>query len=158
MEFLREYLAIIRPVALALKTLEGNSHTFGVYYPTILSLRRKLGEANILELKFCGPLAIAIRDGFEDRFKHLLDLYDLQARSAPLFVAMMSNPKLKLNFLGWRAIPSHISTVARKLLFNAGREVLESEKKKGAAVADATIVAQQECDASLPNIDANAGI
>lgn len=119
--FLIEYHYVMSTVAEALLTLEANRHTFGIYLPTLLGLQfelqtliRKLSEedTNIYSIEAfdeddnivtvdsnCLPLVLAIKRGFDSRFGELIDPYNENGKSIPLFVAMMSNPTLKMNFM-----------------------------------------------------------
>lgn len=121
--FLQEYHMIILPIAIALKTLEGNKLTFGAYLPTLTGLRLNLGKMNNLKFIYCEPLLAAVSNGFEERFRTVLDIYDEEGKWIPLYIAMVTNPQYKLNFLGMKTIPSHISEKVRTILFNAGKEV-----------------------------------
>lgn len=128
-EFLREYHSIITPVAIALKTLESSQFSFGLYLPTLIGLRIKLGQLVQSPLFHCKPLVLAIQDGFETRFKKVLDIFDSEGQWIPLYLGMVTNPRFKLNYLGMRTIPSHISNKIRSILFNAGKDILEKEKR-----------------------------
>ena len=128
MEFLLEYHSVIRPIAHALKILEGNVE-FGAYVPILIGLRLKLGEMSDMQEHFhCGPLLKAVSDGFENRFGKLLDIYAVDSKWIPLYLAMLTNPKYKMNFLGKKTIPAHVSEKMRCILYNAGKNILEMEK------------------------------
>lgn len=127
--FLREYHNVITPVAIALKRLEGNAHTFGMYLPTLYGLRIKLNELSE-SLEFCNPLVAAIQTGFESRFGEVMDIYNV--KSVPLWLAMVTNPKYKLNFIGMKRIPSHILMKVKNLLQNAGQQIVETDAERNA--------------------------
>lgn len=130
MEFLLEYHSIIRPIAHALKILEGNVE-FGTYLPILIGLRLKLGEMSDMQAHFhCGPLLKAVSDGFENRFGKLLDIYAVDSKWIPPYLAMLTNPKYKMNFLGMKTIPAHVSEKMRRILYNSGKNILEMEKAK----------------------------
>lgn len=129
--FLREYHSIVAPVAMALKTLESTQFSFGLYLPTLIGLRLKLGQLNQAQhLVHCKPLIVAIQAGFERRFETVLDIYNNEGRWIPLYIAMVTNPRYKLNYLGMRMIPSHVSNKVRSILYNAGKEIMDKEKEK----------------------------
>lgn len=64
--------------------------------------------------------------GFENRFGHLMDGNGL---SMPLYVAMMSNPMYKLNFMGLSKIPPNLLNALKDMLFNAVCAVYDNEEK-----------------------------
>lgn len=129
-DFLREYHTIIAPVAIALKTLESSQFSFGLYLPTLIGLRLKLAQLQESSLIYCRPLIQAIQTGFEKRFQEVLDVSDGDCRWIPLYIAMVTNPRYKLNYLGLRAIPSELSDKIRKVLFNAGKEIMQEQNQK----------------------------
>lgn len=109
-DFLNQYFRVINKVAIALKTLKADKYTFGLYLPTLFGLRsvlEKISNPTTTEMFECLPLAKALKTGFENRFGKLMDAFESDGKSAPLFIAMVSNPQFKLNFLGTRVISSH---------------------------------------------------
>lgn len=128
--FLEEYYEIITPIACALKSLEANRFAFGLYLPILTGIRKKLNDLKKKRFVYGKPLINALEKGFEQRFAEFLDIYDLYGRSVPLYIAMVTNPQYKLNFLGFERIPSHISNKVQTMLLNAGKEALTHEKEK----------------------------
>lgn len=125
--FLIEYHKAITPVAVALKTLEANKYTFGMYLPVLKGLRSQLNSLKSSTVKLCLPLINALDTGFEKRFSKLMDAFDCKA--VPLYLAMVSNPKYKLNYLDMKRIPSHIFIQIRKLMVCAGVDIIRSERE-----------------------------
>lgn len=127
--FLEKYHRAISPIASALKLLEANKYTFALYLPILTGIRNKL---NLLKMSgdflFCKALIVALINGFEDRFSHLMDIYNYDGKSVPLYVAMVVNPQYKLNFLGFQKVPSHIGNKVRSMLMNAGKEMLAEDR------------------------------
>lgn len=125
-DFLCEYYRVISLIAVALKTLEANKYTCGLYLPILFGLKIKLQamaeDPSVLE---CKPLVRAVQSGFETRFEHLMDPCDTTGKSQPLFIAMMSNPQYKLNFMGLPTIPSNVLSNLKNMLFNA---IAENQK------------------------------
>lgn len=133
-EFLREYHNIMSLVATAMQTLEANCYTFGIYIPTLLGLNYQLKKM-IVHLssknyhdydidndggKFnCLPLVRAIKQGFDQRFGELIDPFSLSGKSIPLFVAMMSNPTFKLNFMCVSTISEQLLSHLKEMLVSA---------------------------------------
>lgn len=142
-EFLQQYHQIISTVAMALKVLEGDRHPFGLYLPTLIGLRKKLNEysdrttANGTYL--CVELAGALKDGFENRFAHLMDIFDSDGRSAPLFIAMATNPEYKLNFMGTRTIDPRVLNRLKDMLLTAGLEINTTSQSKDVTLSDVTV-------------------
>lgn len=136
--FLCEYHNIMSLVAATLNTLEANRYTFGIYLPTLMGLQYKLqqmihhlnnknierhniemdGIAEIEKEKAtsskCLPLANAIKRGFENRFGELIDAYN--KKSVPLYVAMLSNPTFKLNFMCLPSISQELFKHLKEML------------------------------------------
>lgn len=110
-EFLHEYMKVIRPIAEALKALEGNRDTFGIYLPTLFGVKFKLDELSKSRLKFCKPLLHSVCNGFSTRFAKMMDLNT--PKSLPLYLAMATNPNFKLNYM-----PSNTSMPTLKKLQN----------------------------------------
>lgn len=116
-------------MAIALKSLEGEKHTFGVYLPTLIGIRRQMHTFHEEgSLQHCTPLVDAIQEGFEKRFGDSMDIYN--PKSFPLYIAMITNPQFKLNYIGMQRIPSHTSNKVRTMLFKSGQEIISREKQK----------------------------
>lgn len=129
--FLKEYLKCIAPVAVALKNLEGDRFTFGIFLPTLVCLRSKLDMNKRLcetanAMIYCHPLSVAIQLGFETRFGDMMDIFN--QRSKPLWIAMVSNPQYKLDYIGMKRIPEHTSTKVRNFLYNVGKQIVDAER------------------------------
>lgn len=74
--FLVEYHKVISLVANALKSLEADRYTFGLYLPTLIGLKLKLQalfDGNTII--HCLPLVVALQNGLERRFGELMDPY-----------------------------------------------------------------------------------
>lgn len=130
-EFLQQYHHIMNKVAIALKTLEGDQLTFGVYLPTLFGLRKfldKCSDSKTTETYECLELAVAIKAGFEKRFAHLMDVFNVEKRSAPLFIAMITNPQYKLNFMGTRTISPSVLREVKEMLVTAGIQIETIDK------------------------------
>lgn len=72
----------------------------------------------------------AVSNGFERRFGPVMDLYNRDGLSVPLYIAMATNPKYKLNFLGMREIPTHTWRQIRKILVAAGVDEMEKQQQR----------------------------
>lgn len=119
-EFLVEYHKVISLVANALKSLEADRYTFGLYLPTLIGLKLKLKALFDGNTMFhCLPLVIALQNGLESRFGELMDPFNAEGKSVPLYVAMLSNPAFKLNFLGMKSVPSNLLLRLKEMLYNA---------------------------------------
>lgn len=137
--FLCEYHNVMSLVAATLHTLEANRYTFGIYLPTLMGLQYKLQQMinhlsnkNIDSIETydiaeterekttrskCLPLANAIKRGFDNRFRELIDAYN--KKSVPLYVAMLSNPTFKLNFMCVPSIPGELFKHLKEMLVYA---------------------------------------
>lgn len=127
---MEEYFQIINKIAIALKTLEGNRHTFGLYLPTLFGLQNILKKnANITttETLECFELAKALDAAFERRFGQLMDINDPEGRSAPLYIAMLTNPQFKLNFMGSKTIQPNVLRQLKEMLVSAAIQIEQSK-------------------------------
>lgn len=113
-----------------MKTLEGNKHTFGLYLPTLFGLRNVLEKyANIetTETLKCIELAKAIKAGFERRFGQLMNPNDPEGKSAPLYIAMVTNPQYKMNFMGSKTIAPNVLRQTKEMLVSAAIDIEQSK-------------------------------
>lgn len=127
--FLQQYFQIVNKIAIALKSLEGNKHTFGLYLPTLFGLRNVLEKyANLetTETLVCLELAKAIKAGFERRFGQLMDVSDPEGKSAPLYIAMITNPQFKMNFMGSKTIHPNVLRQLKEILISAAIDIEKS--------------------------------
>lgn len=149
--FLCEYHNVMSLIAAALNTLESNRHTFGIYVPTLLGLQYQLqklithlsseiengysmdiadDEENVkVAGSNCLPLAYAIKRGFDNRFGELIDPYNINGKSVPLFVAMMSNPTFKLNFMCLPLISERLLKHLKEMLVCAAVSAYKDENQ-----------------------------
>lgn len=127
--FLKNYHAAIKPVAIALKILEANRYTFGIFLPTLVGLRAKLAAVKNKIAPICHPLIAAMQSGFEKRFADVMNIFNTEGKSVPLYIAMVTDPKYKLNFLNMERIPPHIFQQIRKILLNAATDIIRIERE-----------------------------
>lgn len=125
-DFLLEYQRVMKAIASALKTMEANKYTFGIYLPTLFGLRMKLASF-VNTVVHCLPLVEVIQDAFEERFGNVMDIFAADGKSIPAYVAMVSNPNYKLNYMGMKTIPAHILLRVKQLLLDAGMDIMGDE-------------------------------
>lgn len=129
-KFIEEYVSIIRPIAHALKVLEGDKHLFGLYLPTLFGLKQKLRDLLMNEWDYCEPLIASVNTGFTNRFAHLMDIEHQSGKAIPLFLGMVTHPQFKMNFIHKAHItPEYIQKV-QGLLVTAAETILRGEKAK----------------------------
>lgn len=79
MGFLVEYAAVMKPVAMALNILQGESSVhMGLLLPTLYQLRDKLKRLES-SCKMCTPLVHALQRGIEKRFGDVMKESELIA-------------------------------------------------------------------------------
>lgn len=119
--FLRQYHKVISLVDRTLKTLESDRYSFGIYLPTLFGLKSKLDELaeNGNEIFECLPLVMALQNGLQNRFGEVMDPYNKDGKSVPLYIAMLTNPSFKLNFMGMKVISSKLLHHLREMLYSA---------------------------------------
>lgn len=136
-DFLFEYQRVMRAIARALKTMEANKYTFGVFLPTLFALRYKLAAFQKTVIH-CEPLVKVLQNGLEERFGNVMDIFDPDGKSVPPFVAMVSNPTYKLNYIGLETIPSHMLMRVKQMLFDAVMDVTKIETNSEEQSSDLT--------------------
>lgn len=136
-DFLTEYVSIIKPIANAITFLEGDIQTFGAYLPMLFGVRQTLKDLYLNgNFEYCAPLLIAVRDGFDKRFGHLMKLNGLyeqgNSKAIPLFLAMVANPQYKLNFIpnDWFDSNANGMSQIKGLLLNAMKQSLRDEQQQ----------------------------
>lgn len=124
LEFLKEYEKVLRPVMRAIKYVQGRYY-FGSYLPMLFGLRSELNSEK--SLKYCKPLILALRSGFEKRFSNIMNPENPQ--SVPLFVAMISNPKYKMNYIPQNLLRGNMSRL-KKMLLSATEQMIARKMRK----------------------------
>lgn len=112
----------MQPIASGLTYLEGDRITFGAYLPILLSMHielKKLEQCN--DIKYASPLVDAIAAGFNKRFGHLLDPYNL--KSIPLHLAMLTNPKFKMHYIPDGSLNENKLVKMKQILINAAEKM-----------------------------------
>lgn len=122
-EFLAEYQNIMRSIAVCLKKLEADEYTFGIYLPALFGLRFKLASLKNRAVH-CKALVDVLSENFEERFGYIMDIFQANGKSLPAYIAMVSNPNYKLNYIGMKSIPSHIVLRVKQMLFTAVTDIL----------------------------------
>lgn len=105
-------------VARALKVVESNKSTFGIYLPTLFGLRHNLNAIKGIA-DMCLPLILQLESAFEARFGNIMNKYDDSAESVPLYLAMLTDPRFKMNCMGFESIPTHVRRFLKTILLNA---------------------------------------
>lgn len=124
LDFLKEFELVLRPVMKGIKYVQGRYY-FGSYLPMLFGLKSELDSEK--HLKFCKPLVIALRNGFDKRFSDIMNPENPE--SVPLFVAMITNPKYKLNYVPQNLLTQNILRLKRMVL-SAAEEMIERKMRK----------------------------
>lgn len=114
-KFLVEYHDCLGIIAEALKILEGNNQSFGIFLPTLYGIRNELNSMHG-QTQYCEPLVKAIENGFNERFKELMNINN--PISIPLYIAMVVDPQCKLNYMRMENVPPHIYDAVINFLIN----------------------------------------
>lgn len=123
--FLLEFRSVMRPIAEGLTALEGNN-LFGSYLPHLFGIKAQLDRLKNKKLNFCEPLLKAIDNGFYERFQEVMDPYHI--RAVPLYLAMMTNPKYKLSYMG--QLRPTILQKLKNMLLSAAEEISNESQKE----------------------------
>jgi len=118
-KFLTEYVTIIRPIVNAITILEGDKQMCGSYLPVLFGIQKRLDfiESNDdAPIIHCDALLQAVKNGLETRFSAMMDPFNVV--SIPLYVAMVSNPKFKMNFIPPNVMrPAVFNSIKRGAVF-----------------------------------------
>ena len=131
LEFLKEFEYVLRPVMKALKFVQGRYY-FGSYLPMLFGLQSELNSEK--SLKHCKPLVLALRNGFEKRFNQIMTPEN--PKSVPLFVAMITNPQYKMNYIPQNLLRNNILRLKRMLLSAAEEMIARKMRKLNECEAD----------------------
>lgn len=126
-DFLWEFLMVMRPIANGITFLEGDKQLFGAYLPTLFGIKTALSDMET-ELTYCAPLLQAVNDGFNRRFGEMMDPFN--AKSVPLFIAMVSNPMFKMSYIPPSFMRASVIRSIKNMLLTAGEKILNIFEKE----------------------------
>lgn len=128
--FLKEFKMAMRPIADGLTALEGVI-CFGAYLPHLFGIQSQLNNLKTKKFRFCTPLLNAIYDGFIERFKDVMDPYNI--KPVPLYLSTITNPNYKMNYIG--DLRPTILTI-----LTAAEEIVKEDEKGACGRANEDIV------------------
>lgn len=129
--FLTGYVALMKPLVLAMKLLEGENDCYmGQLIPTVMGLQNKLRKCSDHSMQ---PLAKALLNGIKARFDSVL-------KNPDYIVATMLHPKFKLSFL-----PDEQKLQHRQLLLSYIKEV-QCETEPATEIVTATTTSDADDD------------
>lgn len=97
LEFFREYMNVMRPIAESIDSLQADAY-HSHFLPTLVNIKYWLESINAeSNLKHCQPLLDAITDGFEKRFGHFFIQNDEESITA--IVSTCVHPYFKTRWL-----------------------------------------------------------
>lgn len=96
--YIEEFLFCLKPLSQALDILQGDKNVFyGMVFPTLLCLQRKLMVINSEQLMYCKLIRKSLLDSIEKRFSNILSFKTVEADNAA--IATFSHPKFKNKWL-----------------------------------------------------------
>ncbi len=119
LEFLKEYITVMTPIAQGLDKLQGDQDmSLGYLLPTITSIKKKLNRISS-NLRHCQPLLDSILTGLSTRFDHLYDDDDflLATVTVPMFKTMWTED-------------AEIKSRSARLLKQAEQRIVSSEEEE----------------------------
>lgn len=119
-DFLKEYLAVVKPLASLIDHLQRSDCYFGILLPSLYATKQKLMDLNSNDdepVKYCKPLIQSILNGIDERFENVLDLDSEEGQTAA--IAACSHPFFKLK---WISDCTVIDKIKEKLL-RVAREI-----------------------------------
>lgn len=121
LEFMEEFVKIMKPIAVSLDHLQGEKLMFfGELLPTLFKCRKELSELADVPLKHASELLKAVRQGLEKRFKDFFEINDTSVVRAAL-LATVTHPMFKLRWM------SVLDTNAKQRVTSFSREILIDE-------------------------------
>lgn len=87
---------MLRPIAIGITCLEG-SRLFANYLTSLFKIRNELNRLADANLKYTKQLLKVVKEGFELRFKDIMNINN--PTSVPLYLSMLTHPGFKLNFI-----------------------------------------------------------
>lgn len=124
LEFLKEFVECVRPIARALDKLQGEQQTLmASLIPTILETNFQLSKLeNKDELKYCKGLVSILMESLKTRFAHVFNWEKCKEQSFPFVMATISSPKLKMKWI------EHIEnkSIATNWLIDEAQRAMES--------------------------------
>jgi len=100
LEFLKEYVSIVEPLAVTLDQLQGDKECFlGMLLPKLIQLRYRLSVFSQRNLVYCMPLVSSLLCGLNTRFSSMFN-YDFSVPEAKdAILAAVSHPQYKLKWV-----------------------------------------------------------
>lgn len=125
-EYLSEYISCLKPIANAIRSLEGDQDIYyGCLLPELMRIRRMLNSLKSDKPKYCSSLIDTIEKSVNKRFNCHLDLDAPSAKSAIL--AAVSHPFFKLKW-----VPKHKRENVKKIFTDEVRKIKNKEQKREA--------------------------
>lgn len=98
LDFLKEYVRCLKPIAEGIRSLEGEKSTFyGCLLPELMRMQRILTSLHSEGLTFCIPLVEVLTQSLTKRFEKFFNLEDPKAKEGVL--ASVSHPFFKLKWV-----------------------------------------------------------
>lgn len=129
LEFIKEYVNTMKPIAKAIDLLQGEQNCFlGLVIPVIKQIKESLN--NLTSFIYCEPLKEAIIDGINKRFGYILNWNNDQSKS--YILATVSHPKFKLK---WLDDEGDIQAI-KSILINECKKYISIEVPKNVDTSD----------------------
>ena len=121
LEFLIEYLEILRPIAEAIDKLQGSMNTFFGELIQLYRTKKILASLSLKHLKCCGPLEQTLLQSLEKRF---LQYFALLPKANDVILATTTYPHFKLKWA-----PRSKRSTLKLLLFQEMHSFYEDNKE-----------------------------
>lgn len=124
LEFLSEYIEVMKPIAEAIKASQKEKFYFGSYLPLLFTVEFLFKEIERSDhLKHCKPLLNAVMNGFNQKFGEVMSLNTESPKSTQALIAMLVNPNYKLHCISPDVISKSglTSGSIKQLILNAGK-------------------------------------
>ena len=125
--FFKEYVTIMKPVAVSLDILQGEDKAYaGILLPVLTVCLRKLTAARASRILYCEPLLNALLNGIKARFA-------VQLNDEEFILAAAFHPQFKLKW--WEGEEEKLRAVKTKMI-NLVRSKLISRTQKSCSSSD----------------------
>lgn len=119
--FFEEYIDVMTPIATALDNLQRSECYYGIFLPTLYTVRNSFRELKKHKFVYCQPLFQIVSNTFQQRFQRFFDLDDEQCQIAT--IAACTIPHFKMRWIEEEILTSSYAEKIEKLMISAINEL-----------------------------------
>lgn len=122
LEYLEEFIEVLKPIATALDYVQGNDCYYGKLLPTLMSVRTRLNRLQNINMRHFTGIVPQLKESLERRFDKF---FKLSPEVNGAILASCYHPAYKMRWL-----PESITTDERQRIQNLAIHALEANYKK----------------------------